>query len=560
MAFQISPAVSIVETDLTSIIPSVSTATGAMCGEFAWGPVEEIVTIDNEEDLSATLGAPSNTVYKDFLCASSFLAYASELKVVRVVDEDGDSNTLAAANAAATPSAGGTGLLIKNLVHYSSLSFTSSPNLWFAKYPGVLGNSIGVAWADTTEFNSTDSNGDPAWPWADMFNSAPATNEYHIVVYDATGTITGVAGTVLEKFEYTSTTSTAKYYDGTSAYFANVINNGSSWIWVGKAALLSGGNAGITLTGGHDGLNVSDADRIRGLDLFSDAETVDVSLVFAAGAGSTASKWIIDNIAETRKDCVALVSPMQSDVVGIASTDTILSNLQSRRSSYGTTSYGIMDSNYKYMYDRYNDTYRWIPLNADIAGCIARTDSEIDPWFSPAGFKKGVIKNATKLAFNQNKTFRDDIYKIGINPVTWFLNDGAILYGDKTMQTKASAFDRINVRRLFIVLEKAISTASRYQLFEQNDVYTRTNFVNMLEPFLRNVQGRRGVTGFRVVCDSSNNTAEVIDANEFVASIWIKPTRSINYITLNFVAVRSGVSFEEIIQGTSSNSSISFIG
>lgn len=553
MVFQLSPSVSVTETDLTNIIPAVATSTGATVGQFVWGPVEEITIVDNEEDLVTLFGKPNNTTYEDFFCTASFLAYASGLKLVRVVDTDGDTATAGATNASATEAATGTGQLIKNLSAYENTSFTASVNLWLAKYPGALGNSIGVAWADTTGFDAVDTAGDPTWPWTDLFDSSPSTNEFHIVVYDADGTITGTTGTALERFAFTSSVSTAKDFDGTSAYFATKINDGSNWLWVGKASLLSGSNTGIILGAGADGLAITTAERQAGFALFANDETVDVSLVFASGADVTTQKWVIDNIAEVRKDCLALVSPVSSDIVGIASETTKLTNILATRTTLGSSSYAVMDSNFKYTYDRYNDVYRWVPMNGDIAGVIARTDTEYEPWFSPAGYEKGRIKNALKLGVDQTKSIRDELYKKGINPVTDFPVDGPLLLGDKTLLSRPSAFDRINVRRLFIILEKAISTASKYQLFEQNDDFTRARFVNMIEPFLRDIQGRRGITDFRVVCAETNNPSEVIDRNEFVADIYIKPTRSINYIKLNFVAVRTGVEFEEIVQGLNAN-------
>jgi len=542
MAFQLSPSVVVTETDLTNIIPAVATSTGATVGQFTWGPVEEIVLVENEEKLVDIFGKPNAVNYKDFFCASSFLAYASNLQLVRVVD-----GTLAK-NASATSTTGGSGILIKNKDYYDAQDFTSSLNLWVAKYPGVLGNAVGIAWANTAGFDETDSNGATTWPWRNLFDSVPAANEYHIVVYDATGVITGTAGTALETFPFVSTSAGAKAFDGTSAYFVNRINAGSAWVWVGKASLLTGSHDGLTFAGGADGAVVSSANRITGLDLFKDAETVDISLVFASGADITASTYIIENIADVRKDCLALVSPAEDDVVGIFSVNTILDNILTTRTAYGSSSYAVMDSAYKNMYDRYNDTYRWIPLNGDIAGLIAKTDNDVDPWFSPAGLNRGLIKNAVKLSHKQTQEFRDELYKKGVNPVTVFPQEGPVLFGDKTLLSRPSAFDRINVRRLFIVLEKAIATAAKYMLFEQNDDFTRARFVNMVEPFLRDVVGRRGITDFRVVCDHTNNTGEVIDRNEFVADIYIKPTRSINYIKLNFVALRTGVDFEEIIQ------------
>jgi phage tail sheath protein FI len=227
--------------------------------------------------------------------------------------------------------------------------------------------------------------------------------------------------------------------------------------------------------------------------------------------------------------------------VGAEAVDIVVT-----RNTHGSSSYAVMDSGWKYQYDKYNDVFRWIPLNGDMAGLCARTDLTNDPWWSPGGLNRGRIKNVIKLAFSPNKTERDVLYINGVNPVVTFPGDGTVLFGDKTMQAKPSAFDRINVRRLFIVLEKAIAKAAKYQLFEFNDEFTRAMFRNMVEPFLRDVQGRRGITDFKVVCDATNNTGEVIDRNEFIADIYIKPARSINFITLNFIATKTGVSFSEV--------------
>jgi len=255
------------------------------------------------------------------------------------------------------------------------------------------------------------------------------------------------------------------------------------------------------------------------------------------------------SLAEKRKDAIAFVSPQRTDVAGVASSITQTQNVLSFCNGIRSSSYVMIDSGYKYMYDRYNDVYRYVPLNGDIAGLAARTDLIADSWFSPAGYNRGVIRGAVKLAYNPKKSQRDELYKARVNPVVTFPGQGTILFGDKTGLSAPSAFDRINVRRLFIVLEKAIATASKFQLFEFNDEFTRANFRNIVEPFLREVQGRRGITDFLVVCDESNNTGEVIDRNEFIAEIFIKPARSINFITLQFIATRTGVSFEEVAGG-----------
>ena len=278
--------------------------------------------------------------------------------------------------------------------------------------------------------------------------------------------------------------------------------------------------------------------------IFANDELYDISLLPLGNVSSATATYIINNIAEVRKDCVVFVSPDQTDVVDQAGSEA--TNVTGFRDLLPSSSYAVMDSGWKYQYDRYNDVYRWIPLNGDTAGLAVRTDFVADPWFSPAGFNRGQVKNVVKLAYSPKKTDRDTLYKKGVNPVVTFPGNGTVLYGDKTLLSKPSAFDRINVRRLFIVLEKAIATAAKFQLFEFNDAFTRAQFRNLVEPFLREVQGRRGITDFKVVCDETNNTGDVIDRNEFVAGIFVKPARSINFIQLNFVATRTGISFEEV--------------
>jgi phage tail sheath protein FI len=284
-------------------------------------------------------------------------------------------------------------------------------------------------------------------------------------------------------------------------------------------------------------------------DLFVDPDKVDVSLITTSGHDATVKKYVSDNIVDVRKDCIAFVSPDKADVVDLSTDTERLTNVLDHRNNdlNLNTSYAVMDSGWKYQYDKFSDVFRWIPLNGDIAGLCARTDYLRDSWWSPAGYTRGQIKNSVRLAYNPSKAHRNDLYRAGINPVVTFTGQGTILFGDKTLQTRPSAFDRINVRRLFIVLEKAIATAAKFALFEFNDEFTRSQFRNMVEPFLRDIQGRRGITDFKVVCDETNNTGEVIDRNEFVGDIYVKPTRSINFIQLNFVAVRTGVDFSEIV-------------
>ena len=320
---------------------------------------------------------------------------------------------------------------------------------------------------------------------------------------------------------------------------------GTNWGTAGSAKTFATLTANITttLTGGVTGSSVSAGNVQAGYQLFSNDELFDVSLI---PMGPTTNVGVVNTvigIAEARRDCVVFVSPPYTDVVN---TTNQASKIAAYRDTLTSSSFAVLDSGWKYQYDRYNDKYRYVPLNGDVAGLAARTDYIADPWFSPAGYNRGVIKNVVKLAFSPTKTDRDDLYKKGINPVVTFPGQGTLLFGDKTLLARPSAFDRINVRRLFIVLEKAISTASKFQLFEFNDPFTRAQFRNLVEPFLRDVQGRRGITDFRVICDDTNNPGSVVDRNEFVADIFIKPARAINFIQLNFVATRSGVSFEEV--------------
>jgi hypothetical protein len=311
-----------------------------------------------------------------------------------------------------------------------------------------------------------------------------------------------------------------------------------------------------SLTLGTDDVEPTLGEMALAYDKFADAETVDVNFIIggpsqgggitaADATGDTHATKVID-IAEGRKDCVAFISPARADVVNVSDPISATANVKAFADGLASSSYAVIDSGYKYQYDKYNDVYRHVPLCGDIAGLCARTDVVSDPWYSPAGYSRGQIRGAVKLAFNPNQTQRDDLYKARVNPVVTFPGQGTLLYGDKTAQAKPSAFDRINVRRLFIVLEKAISTAAKFQLFEFNDEFTRANFRNLIEPFLRDVQGRRGITDFSVVCDETNNTGEVIDRNEFVADIYVKPNRSINFIKLNFIATRTGVAFSEV--------------
>ena len=413
------------------------------------------------------------------------------------------------------------------------------------------------------------------WRYYDQVDGAPGTSSYvstrsgandeiHVVVVDEDGGISGVPGTVLESYSKLSKASDAKTPQGDVNYYPTVIQNKSNYIfWMDhNTSGTNWGNAAASTTytavdvptsesqsGGADGSTVTDGQLKTAYEKFADADTVDVGLIIAGPSGSSTHVDNLITIAENRKDAVVFASPQRADVVNVSNSNTQTSNVIDFFDSVRSSSYVVFDSGYKYGYDRYNDVYRYVPLNGDIAGLAARTDILADSWYSPAGLNRGVVRGAAKLAYNPTKTQRDILYPKRVNPVATFPGQGTVLFGDKTGLSSPSAFDRINVRRLFITLEKAISTASKFQLFEFNDEFTRANFRNIVEPFLREVQGRRGITDFLVVCDETNNTGEVIDRNEFVAEIFVKPARSINFITLQFVATRTGVAFEEVAGG-----------
>jgi phage tail sheath protein FI len=558
MAFQVSPGVQVKEIDLTNVVPAVSTSIGAIAGAFQWGPVGEVRTISSEKQLVDVFGQPNDATYKYFMPAAQFLQYGNALRVVRV-----DTGNLNATN-------DGSGIKVTNEDDYTDTSIGATIN-WIAKYPGTLGNSLSVK---VCTANSTAFNGNDFASYKGQFDSAPGTSNYvlnksgsddemHIVVVDEDGAWTGEAGTILETFAYVSQASDALADDGTNNYYVNVINRQSNYIWFGNhdTNLTEAGDeaagttfttlsaaTSVSLSGGTDDNAPTVGELKTGYESFEDAETIDVNLIIGgespAGADGVTHANNLIAIAEGRKDVVVFLSPRIADSVN---NSTAAADIIGWADDLTSSSYAVIDSSALYVYDKYADKYRWIAASGATAGLCANTDNVADAWFSPAGLNRGQLLGVTKIAFNPKKADRDDLYKARVNPIVQFPGEGTVLFGDKTALAKPSAFDRINVRRLFIVLEKAIATASKFQLFEFNDEFTRAQFRNLVEPFLRDIKGRRGVTDFLVVCDETNNTGEVIDTNRFVADIYIKPARSINFITLNFIATRTGVEFSEIV-------------
>ncbi len=411
-----------------------------------------------------------------------------------------------------------------------------------------------------------------------------ANDEMHIAVWDSTGAITGKPNTLLEKHTYLSKSNNSKTSSGSVNYYPTVILDKSSYIYWGShetdvydvsanqgatggniAGTNNAGNASTetfdlfaapktyTFQKGAETLSATSGEIITGLQEFADTETLDIDYLLM-GPGDASSKTNTQAIASQvlsicalRKDCVGFLSPYRGDVVGVTSSTTQTNNVVSFYSNMASTSFGVFDNGWKYIYDRFADKYRYVPLNGDVAGLCASVTANGTPWFSPAGLNRGAIRGAVKLAFSPTKSERDTLYQRRINPVTSLPGQGIVLFGDKTALASPSAFDRINVRRLFNVIEKTIGNAAKGVLFELNDEFTRNNFKNVVEPFLRGIQAERGITDFLVVCDTTNNTGAIIDANEFKADFYIKPARSINFITLTFVATRTGVSFEEVI-------------
>ena len=582
MAFQNSPGVSVAEVDQTASIPTIVTTAGAYAGPFVWGPVNKRIPVSSEQDLAAKFGNPDTNTFTSFFSAASFLAYGNNLTVVRAANNtfsynaDGNtSNQIHIAN--------------EDVFEVTKL-FTSSNNsfgAFAARYPGVLGNSLSVSVVDANTYSSTwniNTIGVSAYfpvkpgTSAQAAAAGGANDQIHLVVMDTGGLFTGTKNTVLETFPFLSKAVDARDSLGNPNYYKTAIFNNSKYIYAvdpveyvntsntllatAQSLVANGANAvwgsnlansrfitlstaqTVDLSGGADA-NTQDSDIITAWSKFNNVDEVNVSLLITGDESIAVQQTVID-LASTRKDCIAFVSPPSTSVVNQSGSE-VTKITDWNTSLARSSSYAVADSGWKYMFDRYNNVYRYVPLNGDTAGLCAYTDSVRDPWYSPAGYNRGNLRNVVKLAWNPTQSQRDSLYALGVNPVVTMQGAGTMLYGDKTLQSQPSAFDRINVRRLFIVLEKTIATASKYSLFEFNDSFTQSQFVALVTPFLRDVKGRRGIYDFQVVCDSTNNTPGVVDANQFVGDIYIKPARSINYIQLNFVAVRTGVSFNTIV-------------
>ena len=575
-----SPAVVVKEIDLTGGVPNVQSSTGAIVGNFRWGPVEERKIIANEEELVENFASPDSANTIDFHNASYFLRYSNSLQVVREVTSAAKNARATIGQRAADSDATLPDEVVKNLADFNSqkAALDSDQHTFIGKYPGALGNSLQVSMCppDTTAFD--------AWTYKSSFDTVPGTSTYasgkgasndevHVAVIDKDGAFTGTRGTVLETYPYLSVASDAKNPDGTNNFVIDNINTRSEYVWMidfDSNYKNSAANAGTTADSGDNfdnglttatnynfdnGVNsgaFTTTEFLAGFDLFEDKDVVEVDFLIAPGMTARADQTtVVNDLISTaqslRKDCVVVASPARNDVVNVASASTAVTNVVATANTFTASSYLVMDGNYIKTYDKFNDQFIEIPAASSTAGIMAATDLNRAPWFSPAGTRRGQYLGITSIAYTPTKGQRDTLYKAGVNPIANIPGQGTVLFGDKTKLGRPSAFDRINVRRLFLVLERAISRAAEQVMFEFNDEFTRAEFVNIVEPVLREVKGRRGITDFKVVCDETNNTAAVVDRNEFIANIFIKPARSINYVTLNFVAVRTGVDFEEVV-------------
>jgi len=585
-----SPAVVVKEVDLTGGVPNVQSTTGAIVGNFRWGPVLERTAVSNEAELVENFASPSDSNAVDFLSATQFLRYSNSLQVVRNTDDSAQSAYSMQGAANGTYDSNGA-YTIDNPLILSGTDFDqretslkdaldSDDTLGYgfvARFPGALGNSLKVSYLPA------DSTGDvfDDWTYKSSFDAAPDrsyfarqnnvfNDEMHIVVVDEDGKITGTRGQVLETFPSVSVIKDAKNFEGQSVFALDVVNKASQYVYFlnldleleakgGGSNKVDGTNYGldscaartISLASGANGGTLGTADVLEGFDLFEDKDQVEIDFLISPSMNARADQTTVVNdlvaTARARKDLVAVTSPARDDIIGVTSDATKVTNTVATANTFTNASHLIIDNNFVKVYDKYNDKYVFIPAASSVAGIMAATDFNRAAWFSPAGARRGQMLGITSLAYSPTKAQRDTLYKADVNPIANVPGQGAILFGDKTAIGFPSAFDRINVRRLFLVLERAIGRAAEQVLFEFNDEFTRAEFVNIVEPVLREVQGRRGITDFRVVCDETNNTAAVIDRNEFKADIFIKPARSINYVTLNFVAVRTGVDFEEVV-------------
>lgn len=547
MGFSLSPSVTIIERDLSLTIPAVATQICGMVGEFEWGQCNVRIPLTNDRQLFDEFGDPNNTNYKSWFSAFNFLQYGDTLLIVRAIDETTALNggiMLQDDNALdKTPIPNAKKILNDDAAEsYTPVFGGGNDRIHIlAKYPGARADNIRVAVANATDFPTADV--DTGIEFVDQFEYAPEGDEIAIVVE--------VDGEIEERW-IVSLEPGAKDDEGTNIYI-------NDFIWQNSAFILAYENTGSTIDVASNTLTVlaggvndspSNTEIHAGFDLYSNPEEIDVSMIIdGAWTNSLTHQYIIDNILPKRLDAVAYLTVPEADVVGVSSIATAVSNCVDYRNNQlsRSTSYAALYGNWKYQEDTFNGVFRWLPVSADVAGTQTSTAENREPWIASAGYNRGIIKNTIKFAINPDLGYRDLLYKDGVNPLLVDAADGPVLLGQKTLLTRPSSFDRLDVRWLFIVIEKAIATASKYFMFEKNTPFTRRQFVGIVEPFLRDVQGREGIENFEVQADENINTPEVRSRNEFRARIFIQPTLTAEFIILEFVNVKSGVEFSETI-------------
>jgi phage tail sheath protein FI len=539
-----SPGIEVKEHDFSTTISSGPSSLAGTVGYFKQGPANTRITVTSEDEFVEYFGKPDNDTFQSFFTVSNFLKYSSSVTVVRAIAPNAfNAYALLGGTGSGNPS------LITNVDTYETGTALNVSGVR-AKSPGTIGNDIKVLIIDGSNIpNEDEMNLDTAAAklLRDAWNSLPIkpTEDERVVFVTSNDSTERYIGNI---------SASHKDFAGNNDYIDNIVNKKSGLIYINTSDIeyAESSSLSVALGDGSDG-TLTEGSWKNAWDQYLE-EGVQVNLLIGGASADLAGvaeheaiqKYIVENVAEVRKDCFALISPHKTTVVGKGAPQATTDMVQFRNDLNLNSSYASLDGNFKYQYDKYNDVNRWVNLSGDVAGCCVTTDNEKDPWWSPAGLERGQIKGVIKLAYNPKESQRDLLYLDQINPIVSFPGDGVVLWGDKTLQSTASAFDRINVRRLFLVVESAVELFAKPLPFNFNDTYTRTDFTASVTSFLEGIKVKRGIIDYMVQCDESNNTDQVIDNNQFVASVFIRPSKSINFITLNFVATKGGVSFSEL--------------
>lgn len=591
MSSFLSPEVRINEIDLTGFTQATRGGLpGYTVSPFQWGPAEKPILV-SDTTFERYFGPPNASIVQEWHSARNFLFYSGRLYVSRMISNtaknavalaektvevqepvlDGEGNPVldGEGNPAFTPvtqTIPTEGILIENIEKFetitegvSSLPVTETGH-FVARYPGAFGNGLIVSAADASTFDD--------WEYSFYFDSKPGTSEYaqerggindemHVIIIDGSGNFTGTPGTILERYAFVSKALDTRS-EGQNTYYLQAINNASAYVYclapfegygveAPEVAFTDLPEYKVTLAGGADNFSsLGDEDYMRNFAHYLSAEDINGVIMFTGIASKTVFQYCLDKVVDRRRDCVVVHTPPFTLTRGQHQADAIVNYVVSPTGINRSSSYGILSDNWKMIFDRYTGKTIWLPTNSDVAGCIARVGNTREPWFSPGGVEAGKIVNCMRLAWNPDKNDRDTLYKNGINSIINIRGQGPVLFGDRTMLRKASAFRQIHVRILFIYLRMDLGEVAAKMLFRLNDAITRANFRNLTEPYLRDIQGRRGLTEYRVICDETNNPPEVRVRQEFVGTVMVKPINSINFVTLNLVGVREGMEFDEI--------------